>query len=439
MAVDNFLHGWITVPVSHVFLFKKIIMDSTPDCCKIRLELDKIKHKQLIQITDAIRSKTATGASYITYLIVYSDLELKRRYSEFSSFRKSLVLIYPTEIIPPIPEKTTFSEYAIKQTRAKTDPQIVQMRKRMLQMFLNRLLQHPVLSLEHMFHRFLEPGVLWTDVLHTAKVTQKKFILTSPRYIPPQIAHQEAHCLRLETAFKLMEKSVRGMVFRHTELAGEYSHLGSAYTTLSTAEAMTVTSAIENLGCLLDQQSEVTQKLSCKIEQMMLEPLHEYTQFFEQIKQVFKYRNEQQKELEHTRDTLDVKKITLTQLERQEQENQRIEEAYKKESNILLPKRGIVNIIGKFMDQDPNSTRRYNLAKTKESITNLTEHMESVNEDLEKSNQSIVNDLDRFHQERILDFQRMIRSFGKVNLEYSQQNLKLWQSLKLEFEKIKTP
>lgn len=34
-------------------------------------------------------------------------------------------------------------------------------RKRMLQTFLNRIARHPILSNEHVFHRFLEGEVSW--------------------------------------------------------------------------------------------------------------------------------------------------------------------------------------------------------------------------------------------------------------------------------------
>ncbi|KNE58362.1 hypothetical protein AMAG_18232 [Allomyces macrogynus ATCC 38327] len=58
-----------------------------------------------------------------------------------------------------------------KQARAKEDRPLIDRRKRLLQSFLNRVAWHPILSTEHLFHRFLEPGAVWSDVLHAAKVT----------------------------------------------------------------------------------------------------------------------------------------------------------------------------------------------------------------------------------------------------------------------------
>jgi sorting nexin-4 len=44
---------------------------------------------------------------------------------------------------------------------------MVEKRKRMLQTFLNRVAKHPELSQDHVFHRFLESGVVWVNIKYT--------------------------------------------------------------------------------------------------------------------------------------------------------------------------------------------------------------------------------------------------------------------------------
>jgi len=72
-----------------------------------------------------------------------------------------MVKLYPTLIIPPIPSKNTIGDYAVKQAKAKEDAALISRRKRMLQTFLNRIARHPILSNEHVFHRFLDGEVSW--------------------------------------------------------------------------------------------------------------------------------------------------------------------------------------------------------------------------------------------------------------------------------------
>jgi sorting nexin-4 len=85
---------------------------------------------------------------------------VKRRYSDFESLRNVLINAHPTIVMPPIPEKHSLSSYA-KMSKAKDDLVIVERRKRMLQSFINRLVEHPVLSTNHLLHRFIEEDRLW--------------------------------------------------------------------------------------------------------------------------------------------------------------------------------------------------------------------------------------------------------------------------------------
>lgn len=86
--------------------------------------------------------------------------------------------LYPTLIIPPIPSKQTIGDYAVKQARAKEDAAMIARRKRMLQTFLNRIARHPILSNEHVFHRFLDGEVSWVRPFFLLGY----FVLTATEY-----------------------------------------------------------------------------------------------------------------------------------------------------------------------------------------------------------------------------------------------------------------
>ncbi|KAG8905720.1 Sorting nexin, cytoplasm-to-vacuole targeting pathway/endosomal sorting, partial [Tulasnella sp. 417] len=102
-----------------------------------------------ILIIDAVKTSDGAASPYIAYVIRTGGVEARRRYSEFESLRNGLAKLYPTLIIPPIPSKQSLSDYAVKQTKAKEDATMISRRKRMLQVFLNRIARHPILSNEH--------------------------------------------------------------------------------------------------------------------------------------------------------------------------------------------------------------------------------------------------------------------------------------------------
>lgn len=89
------------------------------------------------------------------------DLEVRRRYSEFASLREALAKLHPTLIIPPIPEKHTMADYAANPTKAKQDQQIIDLRKRMLAVFLNRCRRMKDVRTDGVWWRFLDPNSSW--------------------------------------------------------------------------------------------------------------------------------------------------------------------------------------------------------------------------------------------------------------------------------------
>ena len=92
---------------------------------------------------------------------------MRRRYSEFASLRQTLVNLHPTLIIPPIPEKHSFADYAAKPTKAKEDAGIIELRQRMLGTFLNRCRRMKEVREDGVWWRFLDPNVSWNEVLHS--------------------------------------------------------------------------------------------------------------------------------------------------------------------------------------------------------------------------------------------------------------------------------
>ncbi|KAJ5943684.1 hypothetical protein N7516_003852 [Penicillium verrucosum] len=117
-----------------------------------------------ILITDAGKNHEG-GGGFIVYTIRTADLEVRRRYSEFASLRQTLVNLHPTLVVPPIPEKHSMADYAAKPTRAKDDMAIIDLRKRMLSVFLNRCRRMKEIREDGVWWRFLDPNVSWSEVL----------------------------------------------------------------------------------------------------------------------------------------------------------------------------------------------------------------------------------------------------------------------------------
>ncbi|KAL1915855.1 uncharacterized protein VTP21DRAFT_6243 [Calcarisporiella thermophila] len=517
-------------------------------CCDIERLINESGAK--IVITNAQKVNEG-GGSFIAYNISIGNLMTKRRYSEFESLRNSLCKLYPTALVPPIPEKHSFTDYATMQNRVKDDVVMIEKRKRMLQTFLNRLAEHPILSTAHAFHRFLDV-VPWSEVLHqpplnnlpknphmvsptkakssgnnTDSASSSGLLPNLPNPSPTQklrqpdmrFADSEAFTNKFIECMSLnVDKSQRRVVKRLGELANDYSELGAIYNGFSLNETGALANAIEKVGQAIDSSYVSTGEMIATLESEFAEPIQEYTQYGQHIKQVLKYRHLKHLQVEVTEDNLESKRAMLETLEKTENEAKRIEEALKRdrqeqmassfgsikagatgagddegqeqssehgqrknsmerqeemqgnrtqEASSTVPatatttdeerstgfgepskvrgrKRSsgtnflsvISHKIHGIMDVDPELTRRNNIGKMKDAISQLEETLEVSSNDLVQISAAIQHDLDRFQQQKIADLREMLLAYARSHVKWCEKNLNAWEEAQAEIEKI---
>ncbi|KAK7970350.1 Sorting nexin-41 [Apiospora saccharicola] len=340
-----------------------------------------------IMITDAGKS-AESGGRYIVYTIRTGDLEVRRRYSEFASLRDALTRLHPTLIIPPIPEKHTMADYAANPTNAKQDQQIIDLRKRMLAVFLNRCRKMDDVLSDGVWWRFLDPNVSWNEVLQSHPVASiPKSILKAPPLdtANPTEAHShlpipatssklkgasasgppstfdspnattgsqilqrfppDTHSLseqELDPYFNGFESSIKDMehllmgsmekvnrrTLSHlTALSGDMSDLGAKYNAFALSEQdSSLAAAIERVGQAADSSYIATEELAGSLGASFAEPMRENAQFAGVIRSVLRYRTLKRVQQDMTNDELIKKRQLLEQLERSEAEARRIEQ-----------------------------------------------------------------------------------------------------------------
>ncbi|KAI7779496.1 sorting nexin-41 [Diaporthe eres] len=351
-----------------------------------------------ILITDAGKS-LESGGRYIVYTIRTGDLEVRRRYSEFASLREALIRLHPTIIIPPIPEKHTMADYAANPTNAKQDQQIIDLRKRMLAVFLNRCRRNQQIRTDGVWWRFLDPNASWNEVLHSHPIASiPKSIFKAPPLDPanPTPAHsylpiptssnklksqqtigpgvdgafgtgnnagmsrfppENAHLSEQEldpyfTSFESsikeleqlltgpMEKVNRRTLSHYSLLATDLSELGAKYNAFALSEQdPTLGPVIERIGQAADMSYVATEELSTSLGASFAEPMRENAQFAGVVRSVLRYRIMKRIQQEVTNDELNKKRLLLDQLERSEAEARRIDQYLSGSQQIQPPRR----------------------------------------------------------------------------------------------------
>lgn len=468
-----------------------------------------------ITISEAGKSKEGSSRGFIAYTIRLMDVSVRRRYSEFESLRTTLVKLFPTLIVPPIPEKHSMSDYAAAPTKAKEDTTIIEHRRRMLAVFLNRCKSMKQLRESSVYQRFLDPNASWSEVLSTPPVSLlPKQILKAPPLdpsaesiahtylpIPPssaRLAVEEDSTFQIaETNAKEyegvivggLEKVNRRIIKRYSEEATDLSELGAKFNAFSLEEHFALASSIEKVGQAIDNTYISTEALIAGLSSSFSEPLGESAQYASVVRAVLKFRRQKALQLEITADSLAHKKSQLEALERAEQESQRINSylnrdlssrasdsmyqsthgvkpnlstsmpapstgsesadindspsrasldnslpspvdhrtetfppthadgvpvvrSHKKKNSVFkIP--GISklnNAIHSIVDSDPEVTRRNNIGKTREQISQLEIALAAAKEDVELVSDSVKKDLERFQRTKEEDIKQMMVS-----------------------------
>lgn len=141
---------------------------------------------------DVISSEKLLGSSIVVYSVEISTpssqepVIVKRRYSEFKSLRDTLLKLFPTLVIPPIPEKHSIFTYLISSIQNAQETTIVEMRIRYFRSFLRDLVFSSDKALRNcaLVHKFLDPNyeLGWNNAINEppASLIPKNLLLANP-------------------------------------------------------------------------------------------------------------------------------------------------------------------------------------------------------------------------------------------------------------------
>ncbi|KAL0093668.1 hypothetical protein F4703DRAFT_1830634 [Phycomyces blakesleeanus] len=325
-------------------------------------------HGSNITITDAQKTGSDKSDSFVLYIIQFQSKLVMRRYSEFESLKTALTHLHPAIFVPPIPEKHGITDYAHVQKRAKDDREMITKRKRTLQRFLRRLVSHPILCHEHIFHCFLDTTVMWSTVLNQpplsntpkdiwgvslptdlsfaslAKLPYGNFSSSSipvpsashvlkspdPRFLSfERTVDRQTHHLHAG-----LDKSQRRFVRRLGELTNDANSLGSVYNSLGLNETGPVATAIANISKATHNTGRETRIMVRTMESEVSELMHEYSQYTRIAKDVLNYWRLKQAQLELIEASLEQKRQTLERLINTEKEAALIDAAMQQRSPL---------------------------------------------------------------------------------------------------------
>lgn len=142
---------------------------------------------------DVVLTEKLPGTKVVVYLIELSAKKLgepvvvKRRYLEFKSLRDTLVKLFPSTVVPPIPEKHSLLTYLINSIDTSREVSVVEVRRRQFAKFLRDVVfgkSSAQLKECPLFLKFLDPEYefAWENAVREppASLLPQNLLLANP-------------------------------------------------------------------------------------------------------------------------------------------------------------------------------------------------------------------------------------------------------------------
>lgn len=193
--------------------------------------------------------------------------------------------------------------------------------------------------------------------------------------------------------------------------------------------------------------------------------MHIYSQFAALIRQRLSFRHQKHVQFELVQDALDAQRDKLELLESAERESRRLDEALERGGSFIggpgsssgqdgeedpearerarqrareerdraertvSRARGsgfglisaVKHSLSGMMDVDPEATRRANIGKTRDNISQLEDSLQASAQDLKYASTTLQADLDRFQRQKVADLRQMTIQLATAHKEWCQQ------------------
>ncbi|XP_064476466.1 sorting nexin-7-like [Ornithodoros turicata] len=381
---------------------------------------DELDTRDLVVRVDNPEKHSSTLDSYVTFRITTkttrSDFDgheysVRRRYNDFFWLKQKLEQAHPSCIIPPLPEK-----YALQQLQRFTQ-EFLRSRMIGLHQFLNRVVEHKVLSkdenlkvfltskpYEFVAHRKKDSVGLVGRVSDTIQSLATPYLLRSQ---PPPEEFQAAsqYATLLGDKLACTERIAQRISKEEQEHVLELNELQAAFTLWGASESE-LGPGLCALATALDKCASAQQEVTDLFQTKQAPILHEQLLQVESVKEALKRRDSAQTEYELTADALSKRK----------QERQQLETSGPGFSiNVLLGK-------------SAESTKKDREQRLDDVIEQLTRSVEESHLVHQNMNVELKEEMEEWNTSRQKDIRQVFLGMADQRINYYQRCLSAWEA-----------
>ncbi|XP_012251856.2 sorting nexin-30-like isoform X2 [Athalia rosae] len=381
------------------------ISDFPADARDLQVKVDNPqKHLETLETFITFRITTRTSRPEFEA----SEYIVRRRYNDFNWLRQKLVDTYPTHIIPPMPGKHTLLAQLDRYSK-----EFIMARMKLLHGFLNRVVNHPILSCdknlyifltakpaEFSIHRKTRNNVLvkMTDSLQNmASVYTMK-----QRHL--ELEQVRDYCVALVDKLLTIDKISHRIQKERQEYLMELHQLHPIFTLWASSEPelnpilIAIAKAVEN-NAVAHQN----------VLDSFPDEIREYLAYIDAVRDTLVRRDAMQIEYE----------LTVEDLTKKRQEKDQLLGAGTSSNN--LPGWGGSLWKGESRDEK--------LERVGQAIPRLGKRVELLQDRVECANENLRSDLERWNKEKRSDLKSMLISMADQQILHYQHCMDAWEEV----------
>ncbi|XP_060830574.1 sorting nexin-30-like [Bombus pascuorum] len=358
-----------------------------------------------------------TLETYITFRITTKSMRpefeegeyiVRRRYNDFIWLRQKLVDLYPTHIIPPMPGKHTLLAQLDRYSK-----EFIIARMKLLHVFLNRVVNHPILSCDKNLYIFLttKPAEFLIHRKNRGNVLVK--MTDSLQNIASTYTMKQRHfefeqirdyCTALSEKLATVDKINHRIHKERQDYLLELHQLHPIFTLWATSEPELAPFLLA-IAKAIEYNAVAHQKL---LENVTNEE-REYISYVDAVRNALSRRDSMQIEYEMTVEELAKKRLEKDQL-----------------MGLTSGNSSTQNWGGSLWKAESRDEKLERLGQT---IPRLAKQTELLQDRVECANENLRSDLQRWNVEKQMDLKNMLISMADRQIRHYQQCMNAWEEI----------
>ncbi|XP_011298618.1 sorting nexin-7-like [Fopius arisanus] len=379
--------------------------DFQPDNRDLQVKIDNPqKHLETLETYITFRITTRTTRPEFEE----SDYVVRRRYNDFIWLRQKLVGSYPSHIIPPMPGK-----HSLLAQLDRYSKEFIIARMKLLHVFLNRIVNHPILSCDKELKGFLTAKPAEFSIIRknrgnaVGKMTDSLPNIASTYSIKQKNLEFEKtrdYCNALSEKLSHIDKINHRIHKERQEYVVELHQMHPIFTQWSISEPKLSSLLLTIAGAV-----EANANAHHKFLENISAGEREYIAYVESVKDALNRRDNIQLEYELTLDELAKRRYEKDQL--------------------LDPTNGAPRSQGWGGTLWKGESRDEKLERLGQAVPRLAKRSEILQDRLECTNENLRSDVERWNVEKQSEIKSMMISMADRQIQLYEDCMKSWENI----------